>query len=247
MTLSVRGVLVVVLGATTIAASMALGFWQVRRGAEKEALQRRVDEAMQSVPVVPSSLQWAQPSTLVGRHVQFTGRWIPDRVVYLDNRPMAGRAGLYVLMALRITGPSPSTVVVNRGWIPRDASERTRIAAYRTPSDAVTITGIALSDEPRLLEIGSSPARALSGLWQNFAFDDFQRLSGEPVVAVIVRQDRGPSADGDGLDRDWPDRGGTLQAQIDRHHGYAFQWFALAATLLVLLLYQFFRIRRTRS
>lgn len=243
MSLSAKGLLVVVLGASAIAATMSLGFWQVRRGAEKQSMQERVDDAMRAAPIAPSRAQWNAPATLVGRHVTVTGRWLPDRTVYLDNRPMQGRQGLFVLMALRVEGPSPLTIVVNRGWIPRDASERTRIAPYRTATGEVTVTGIVLADEPRLLDIGSAPDRALSGLWQNFEFDDFRRLSGEPVVALVVRQDR-ESAPADDLDRDWPDRGVALQAQIDRHHGYAFQWFALAATLAALLLYHFLRMIR---
>jgi cytochrome oxidase assembly protein ShyY1 len=37
------------------------------------------------------------------------------------------------------------------------------------------------------------------------------------------------SPTGDGLVRDWP----APDFGIDKHYGYAFQWFALAATLLV--------------
>jgi len=235
---------VVVVGAGAVAAALSLGFWQLRRAAEKEAMQRSAEVAARAMPIAPSPVQWARPADLVGRHVTLTGRWLPDRVVYLDNRPLAGRAGLYVMMAMRTDGPQPHVVVVNRGWIPRDPNERARIAPYRTPGATTTITGIALAEEPRLLELGAMPARSLAGLWQNFAFDEFQRLSGEPVVPFVVRQDRDSTVD-DGLDRDWPDRGDALQAQIDRHHGYAFQWFALAATIAALLLYQLFRTLRT--
>ncbi len=52
----------------------------------------------------------------------------------------------------------------------------------------------------------------------------------------MVRQDAG--APSDGLTRDWPEQGGALQAQIDRHHGYAFQWFGLAAALAAFLVYR---------
>jgi surfeit locus 1 family protein len=235
--------LIAIVGAGAIAATLSLGFWQVRRGAEKESMQRRVDDASRATPIVPSQQQWMEPASLDGRHVSITGRWLPEKVVYLDNRPMAGRAGRYVLMALRTEGAASHVIVVNRGWIPRDANERTRIAPYRTSTDTVTITGIGLAEEPRLLEIGAMPTRSLAGLWQNFAFDEFQRLSGESVVPLVIRQDHGSTPD-DGLDRDWPDRGATLQSQIDRHHGYAFQWFALAATIAALLLFQLFRIVR---
>ncbi len=120
----------------------------------------------------------------------------------------------------------------------------------RTPDVPVEVTGVALAEEPRLLELSQAGDRSLKGLWQNFDFAAYDKASGIPALPLVLRQDREGSTDadamahGDGLSRDWPDRGGVLQSQIDRHHGYAFQWFALAATLATLLLYPVFRVIR---
>ncbi len=206
---------------------------------------------------MPDTAALSRPDTLLHQHLRLRGRWLLDHVVYLDNRPQAGRAGFYVLMALHIEEPTPIDVIVNRGWLPRDANDRTRIAPYRTPSDVVTISGVSLAEEPRLLELAAEPDRRLGGIWQNFDFDDYARVSGHQTLRLVVRQDATAASKpasmaatavgdatevADGLDRQWPDRGGVLQAQIDRHHGYAFQWFALAATLMALLIYSFIRL-----
>ena len=192
---------------------------------------------------------------LIHKHLRLRGHWLPDRVVYLDNRPQAGRAGFYVLMPLHIDEPFDADVIVNRGWLPRNSNDRTRIAPYRTPVGAVTITGVASADEPHLLELGAQPDRRLGGIWQNFDFDAYRRASGHDPLRIIVRQDRltatpppptviDMGGDADGLDRDWPDRGDALQSQIDRHHGYAFQWFGLGASLMALLAYQLIRLMK---
>lgn len=236
-----------VAGIVAIAATSALGFWQLRRAEGKQALQREIEASARAVPLAPSADTLRQPATLLHRHLLLRGRWLPEGVVYLDNRPQAGRAGFYVLMPLRIEEPVSVDVIINRGWSPRDASDRTRIAPYRTPQDTITIVGVALAEEPRLLELGAQPDRKLGGIWQNFDFDAYARASGHEPLRVIVRQDHAVDDAApfrDGLDRDWPDRGGVLQAQIDRHHGYAFQWFALAATLTALLIFQLIRLMK---
>lgn len=232
-----------------ISATCALGFWQLRRAAAKERLQASIETAASAVAAVPDAHALSEPSALIHHHLRFAGHWLPDAVVYLDNRPQAGQAGLYVLMPLRIEQPMKVDVIVNRGWIPRNGVDRTRISPYRTPAGTVDVSGVALTEEPRLLEL-SSVDRSLKGIWQNFDFDAYATVRGEASLPLILRQDREMPADGpvgpvvDGLSRDWPDRGGVLQSQIDRHHGYAFQWFALAATLAALFLHQVFRVIR---
>jgi len=226
----------------------ALGFWQLRRAAAKEILQQQIDAAARAEPTPPDARAFGEPASLVHRHVRLHGRWLPDRVVYLDNRPQAGQAGFYVLMPLRVDKPAAADVIVNRGWTPRNMQDRTRIEAYRTPDGPVDIIGVVLAEEPRLLDLAQPPDRRLKGIWQNFDFDAYSAASGQPALPLVVRQDSDTAVANptfaDGLSREWPDRGGALQSQIDRHHGYAFQWFALAATLVVLLLYQVLRVIR---
>lgn len=273
-------------GVLCIWGTSALGFWQLRRAAAKEAMQQVVEAAAIAAPTAPSEEALADPATLANRHLLLTGTWLPDRVVYLDNRSMDGQAGFYVLMALRLAGRDIE-VIVNRGWTPRNGADRARIHAYATAGGLVTLTGIAYPDEPRLMELAQPGDRRLGGIWQNFDFDAFRRASGGNPLPIVVRQDAtsssaslsldegaatgGQEADspgatdrpadgaaaplagssdsatptsGDRLRRDWPDRGSALRQQIDRHHGYAFQWFALAVTLAAILVFQLYRFLR---
>ena len=48
-----------------------------------------------------------------------------------------------------------------------------------------------------------------------------------PIQPFLIQQDT--HAPDDGLVREWP----SPEFGIDKHYGYAFQWFALAATLVV--------------
>jgi cytochrome oxidase assembly protein ShyY1 len=67
-------------------------------------------------------------------------------------------------------------------------------------------------------------------VWQNFDFDVFERASGFVVARWILQQ---RSSDGDGLRRKWSQQ----NAGVDKHLGYAVQWFSLAGLLAVLTLY----------
>ncbi len=236
-----RTVVAAVAIVAAIAATCALGAWQLRRAAGKEALQQRFDAAAHAPPIAPGADALREPRLLVDRHVRIAGRWRADGVVYLDNRPLAGVPGFEVLMPLAVDGPPPLDVIVDRGWVPRDPNDRTRIAPYRTPDGVVTVDGVGLADEPRLLELGRPAERRLGGIWQNFDFDAYARASGAAPLRLVVRQDA--DAPSDGLTRQGPEQG-VLQAQIDRHHGYAFQWFGLATALAAFLVYRIVRVIR---
>lgn len=223
-----------------IAATLALGDWQLRRAAGKEALEARMDAARRAPPLVVDAAMPIEPATLVDRHLRLRGRWMPDHVVYLDNRPHDGRTGFYVLMGLALDGPAGGEVVVDRGWTPRDPLDRQKIGPYETPPGPVDVDGVALADEPRFLQLGDPGERPLKAIWQNFDFAAYAHASGARPWPIVLRQEARAGLV-DGLDRDWPDRDGTLAAQIARHHGYAFQWFALSAALAAFLIYRLVR------
>jgi surfeit locus 1 family protein len=73
-------------------------------------------------------------------------------------------------------------------------------------------------------------AGPLGGIWQNLDFEAYERASGRKVARFVVQQ---TNDTGDGLRRVWarPDAG------VDKHRGYAFQWYSLAALITVLTLY----------
>jgi len=230
---------VVVVGVLGVLVLASLGQWQMRRADQKIATQTRARTASQEAPIALAGFGGPVLS-LQSHRVALAGRWRAEDVVYLDNRPRAGAVGVYVLMALQLD--DGRMVMVNRGWLARDAGDRTHLPAYRTASGRVVLGGVAAAGEPRLLALGGAGEQRLGGVWQNFDFAAFSAASGVTPLPLIVREE-GPGDDG--LLRDWPDAGLPLQDMIDRHHGYALQWFAMAATLAALLIFYGWRnVRR---
>ena len=64
-------------------------------------------------------------------------------------------------------------------------------------------------------------------VWQNLTFERVEQQLGLRVLPIILLQQNGQDANLSPV-KERPD------FKIDTHRGYAFQWFALTATLLVI-------------
>ncbi len=232
--------------------TVALGNWQMHRAEDKLLLQQRVVAAARAALIEPDPASWQQldPRSLAWQPVRVQGRWAPAGVIYLDNRSHAGRAGMYVLMPLLIGSDhavaAQAVILVNRGWLPRDGRDRLQIAPYTTPSGPVTIEGLVLENEPKLLDLGQPAQPRVATLWQNLDYDIYRIASGLPVKPLVIRENAKPGKI-DGLVRDWPEASAGLSTQIDKHRGYAFQWYALTVLLIALCLLFEFKMRRAAA
>jgi cytochrome oxidase assembly protein ShyY1 len=135
-------------------------------------------------------------------------------------------AGFDVVGAVSIGSGLP-LVAVDRGWAARDPQDRARLPVAPTPDGEAVIEGLAVAGMPRLLELGNEPERRIPGIWQNLDLDDFERLLGRRIARFVVRQ---TSETPDGLRRDRP----QPALGVDKHRGYALQWYSLAALIAVL-------------
>jgi surfeit locus 1 family protein len=216
-----------------------LGFWQLDRAAQKEALRDTI--AVRGTLAPLSSTQLASdPTAAAGQHhlrVRVAGRWLDRFTVFLDNRQMAGRPGFFVVTPL-LLGPQDAVLVL-RGWIPRDPQDRTRLPAIPAPAEPVELLARIAPAPSRLLELG---ADGMGRIRQNLDPGSYSREIGVALRPLTLLQ---LDADGDGpssggLLRDWP----VPALDIQRHHGYALQWFALSA--LMAGLYVWFQLLRPR-
>jgi surfeit locus 1 family protein len=110
----------------------------------------------------------------------------------------------------------------------------------QTPAQAVEVEGLAVARLPQPMMLGED-SRPGPGdrLWQHFNYEKFSAWSGLALYPVVLRQTVEPDY-GDGLARDWIQPGGS----VDRHIGYAVQWFALTAAAVVTWLVVLWRRRK---
>ena len=211
-----------------------LGVWQLDRAAQKTALR----DAQQAQRLLPALTMGELPRDAdapvpLHRAVHLQGRWSAAHTVYLENRQMNGRPGFYVLTPLLLD--DGRALLVQRGWLPRDSADRTRVADVPTPAVAVQLQGRIAPAPSRLYDFGGA---ASGPIRQNLAPGDFARETGLDLLPYSVVQEQAGSGPADGLLREWP----RPAADVHKHYGYAFQWFALST--LVIGLYVWFQFLR---
>jgi surfeit locus 1 family protein len=218
-----------------VALTVRLGFWQLSRAQEKQDRHAAI-EAQWMAPVLDTRSLLQQPDQFnsLHRRVVLQGVWRPEHTLYLDNRPMNGRAGFWVLTPLALD--ADHVVLVQRGWIPRHQLDRTLLPSIETPLGVVQIHGRIALPPSDLMQLGASDAPTVSAsgtnnIRQNLDFTQYAKTVNGKMMAVVLQTD--PASEG--LLRDWPE----ITAGVEKHLAYAFQWFALAA--MQLLLYCWFQ------
>ena len=216
-----------------VALTVALGNWQLDRAAQKGALKARIEALSGQPPINVPGVELA-PQDVELRRVEARGVFDPRHSVFVDNRIRRGVPGFHVITPLKVEG-SDRHVLVNRGWVAWNP-ERSRLPEVRTPDGVVVVRGMATIPGQRILELSGDVVEGR--IWQNLTIERYRKAIPISIQPFAIRQD---SELDDGLVREWeaPDFG------IDRHYGYAFQWFALAATILVF--YAVTRYRRSRK
>ena len=233
--LKLRNAIVLVAAVAAAALTARLGVWQLDRAAQKTRLQdvQLSQRALLPLPAEALARDAATAQAQLHRRIALQGRWLPAHTVYLENRQMNGRPGFYAVTPLQL--PDGSAVLVQRGWVPRDLMDRTRVVAPPPPQGEVQVLGHIALGPARLFDFAGAASGAIR---QNLDLDAFARETGLPLRPLSVVQDDGTGAAHDGLLRQWP----LPAADVAKHHGYAFQWFALCA--LIIGLYVWFQLIR---
>ena len=220
-----------------VALTARLGFWQLDRAAEKTALAASI-ESRARMPALPAAALAATPAEAEAQHwrkVRLHGRWLTAHTVFLDNRQMDGRPGFLVVTPLQIG--AGDAVLVQRGWVQRNAEVRSALPPVATPAGEVELEGLIAPPPSRLYEFGHEAAGPIR---QNLDLAAASREFGIGLRPLSIRQLDAAAQPGDGLVRHWP----VVTVDVSTNYGYAFQWFALGA--LIAGLYVWFRLVRPR-
>ena len=209
---------------------LSAGFWQLRRADEKRDIQveQAYRGAKEPLSIAPELLAAARVERLRHRRAVATGRYRGERQYLLDNRTHDHVAGYHVLTPFRLEG-SDVHVLVNRGWLPVGA-DRGRLPEVSIDGDRLRQAGTIVAPPATGLVLGPTGYDAPG--WPRVVQQvDMARIGqqlGSPLMPFVLRL----SPDSDrGYTREWRTRPGLTP---ERHVGYAVQWFALAAALVVL-------------
>lgn len=243
-----------VAGAATVLLTASLGQWQLRRADEKQQAQALLT-ARQQLPAWQAA-DWpcdgrAADALPVQRPAQLTGTWLTERTVWLDNRTQQGRTGFEVVTPLRLHAPGSACdgrlLLVQRGWVPRQAHDRQHVPDLPTAQGRVTVPGRVVVTVSRVYQLGEEPLPALAGLSQPLIRQNVDAafwqawLGQSPLPGAVLQVQAEPESPPTVLSRQWA----APELGRDKHLAYATQWFALSAVAGGLTLwFQFLRPRR---
>ncbi|MBB5216202.1 SURF1 family protein [Parapusillimonas granuli] len=234
-----------------------LGYWQLDRASERDALKQAMDAGRAQPPL---ELRAGTPAAALRpwRPAQATGAWRHELTVLLENRNFQGRPGYWVATPLLLAGPPPqAAVLVLRGWLPRPMRPGESLAPIPAPPDTQTIRGELLDRVPRLFELWSwsdhatrlparlpDPGAPLPRL-QNLDLADYAAATGLALLPAVLAQTEpaaGAEAAADPLRREWPDP----LLDSDKNRGYALQWFGFMTIAIVVCIALAWNLLRRR-
>lgn len=237
--------------AVLCALGIALGNWQTQRALEKERLAEILQQQTTRAPVnlnqvfsVAEAGSSAAPmfnadqaEITAFRQIEMRGEFVRDWPLYLDNRPLYGIAGFYVLMPFKLEA-SAKTVLVARGWLQRNVLDRTKLPPLVTPTGIISLRGVVRDNLDRSMQLGVADIPQPGAILQNLTIARLRERGKWDLWDKVVEQSTEVS---DGLSRDWP----KPSAGSDKHRGYAFQWYGLA--LMAALFFVVTGLRRGKN
>lgn len=203
-----------------------LGYWQIQRAEQK---QQTLDMLQARSKLAPISLNYPKniPADFRYYSAEAVGSFDVQHQFLIDNKIYQHQAGYQVITPL-VLAQSSQVLLVNRGWIAqgKNRNELPDISIINSP---VKLRGI-LSLPDRVFNLGGENQNTV---WpQRIQAIDVQKISrqlGRPVYPFILLLAPDQAY---GFARNWQ----MLTMLPSKHYAYAFQWFALAATLLIIII-----------
>jgi len=204
-----------------------LGCWQLERAAQKNLLQKQYQERSAAEFININHVQHLTGDLRFYR-ARVTGYFDNQHQFLLDNKFSQHQLGYQVLTPFILTDSNYS-ILINRGWISQ-GSRRAELPMIPPVLGRVTLQGIIAYPDNK------------SFVLENTVEDKFwpQRIAKIDTVKMGVAARHvllpfyillDPVAP-HGFTRDWR----LFNSKITTHYGYAFQWFALAVTLLIIFI-----------
>ncbi|MEW2084322.1 SURF1 family protein [Streptomyces sp. NPDC005283] len=228
--LSRQWVILTLIALVLIPAMIELGFWQLHRHEHRVEQNTLISRNLKAKPVPVTALTspgHTVPRADYWRQVTATGTFDTAREVVVRRRTSADeRVGFHVLTPLVLA--DGRAVLVNRGWVPSAADQKSFPPVPAAPKGTVTVTGRLKADETT----SASGIKDLSGLppRQIMLINSAQQTKslGRSVLGGYLEQSAPEPSGGNPELIPEPDH-----ESIGPHMAYAVQWWLFAAAVPV--------------
>jgi surfeit locus 1 family protein len=218
-----------------------LGFWQLRRNGEALDRLAEIERRQAAAPVGAADLR--ADRDLFWHTAEVDGAW-SGKPMLMSGRFEFGGIGYDVVQPFTLDGGG--TLLVNRGWIPKESWAKILDEIERRP-EREHLHGIVIPVEPepdpgfirRLIganHVPEDPIPPSPDGPERFALDAYpgmaKRVPGVlPWVIVLGEPLKDTQSKSDAV---WPATGYRLAPKRIPHLQYAVTWFLIAATLIVI-------------
>ncbi|MBW9078044.1 SURF1 family protein [Agrobacterium pusense] len=225
-----------------LAILLGLGTWQVKRLYWKEALLADIEERRNAAPDTVAEIEAIAKSggDIEYRKVSLSGTFdhARERHFFATHQ---GRTGYYIYTPLTLA--DGRVLFVNRGFVPFEMKDPAKRSEGQVTGE-VTITGLArapLVAKPSSLLPDNDIAKNIF-YWKDLAaMASSADIPPDWLVKLFVDADAAPNPGG------WPQGGVTLIDLPNNHLQYAITWYGLAAALVIVAGFAYFRNHKARD
>ena len=207
----------------TLALLITLGFWQLDRADQKRAIEDQIANANAGDVELITSVELLSDKEYY--HVLLRGSYIEDRQFIYDNQIVDQIPGYYVLTPFVLKGDSRA-ILINRGFIPWNG-RRDQIADIDI-AEKITEVKVQISKPVKRIELKTSQIkRDFPVLIQALDLAEMSAIASLDFANIVGLLS--PESE-NGFVRKWEPYTGS----IERHIGYAIQWFLMALVLSII-------------
>lgn len=231
----------VAVGLTVVVFSLLvkLGFWQLERGQEKQALEQailaRADSAYQALGEVLEENDWREGSIL-GKKVE--ANVVPQAfpVILLDNQTHQGNVGYLAFQIVSMSDESGTYALLELGFL-EGIADRSVLPTVTTLEVSTFITGRLYRKSANPLSSELMPEVGDAIRVQNLNIAQLNQLLNIELMPAVLQPDNL---------KNWPYDfpWNPLPLNSVKHFGYSIQWFSMAGVFLLLTLIVFVRWQR---
>ncbi|MDB9788641.1 SURF1 family protein [Candidatus Thioglobus sp.] len=221
--MSLRFILPSILITATFAFLVSLGFWQLERADDKRSIEASIKQANTGSVELIKKEEGLQSKEYY--EVRLQGKYLSDKQFIYDNQIVDQVSGYYVLTPFALEGQSKA-ILINRGFIPWNG-RRDKLADIVIGQETREIK-VQISKPIKRMELKPSEVGIqFPALIQLIDLQDMADRAKVDFSSVIGLLDASAS---NGFIRKWEPYTGS----IEKHIGYAVQWFLMALVLAII-------------
>lgn len=213
------------LGLLLLPGLIALGFWQLDRAEEKRQLNLLLEQKKYSPAQTLQSLSLS--ADLRYQPVVITGQFLPEKNYLLDNKIYKGRVG-YELVSVFQQQDSEALLLVNRGWIAGDPA-RQKLPTIEPLRGTFQLKGEVYVPLGKMMVLAEVEETGWPRVIQQIGIMRISKQLQARVFPYTIRLAEGQPGV---KQRNWS----VINVQPEKHTGYAVQWFAMALTVVFIII-----------